>query len=318
MKITYAQNWKAYTLAQTSEGIRFDNLLRDLVNSVKEPEQRMGRPRLNLRETLFCAIQKVYSQLSSRRAHSLYKRAEVDEKIGHAPHFNAISKLLNREESTSILHKLITISAQPLKAVETDFAVDSSGFRTTTFGEYAEKKYALHRSHRWVKAHICIGVKTNVIVGVEITDEHSADSKQFEPLVQKIADGGFEVREVSADKAYSSKASYEAVRKVGGQAFIPFKTNATGKSRGSMLWKKMYLYFQLRQEEFMAHYNKRSNAETTFHMIKSKFGDKLKSKNPIAQRNELLCKVLSHNIVVLIHEMEELGVSPYFLKQRNL
>lgn len=48
--------------------------------------------------------------------------------------------------------------------------------------------------------------------------------------------------------------------------------------------------------------------EIAFCMIKSKFGDKLRSKNLIAQKNELLCKVIAHNIVVLIHEMHELWI----------
>ncbi|GBE17691.1 hypothetical protein BMS3Abin16_00279 [archaeon BMS3Abin16] len=47
-------------------------------------------------------------------------------------------------------------------------------------------------------------------------------------------------------------------------------------------------------------------------MMKMKFGDKLKSKNFIAQKNELLCKAIAHNIVVLIHEMHELGIKPDF------
>jgi len=42
--------------------------------------------------------------------------------------------------------------------------------------------------------------------------------------------------------------------------------------------------------------------------IKKKFGDGLKSKNYEAQVNELLCKCIAYNVVVLIHEMEELGV----------
>jgi hypothetical protein len=50
-------------------------------------------------------------------------------------------------------------------------------------------------------------------------------------------------------------------------------------------------------------------------MLKTKFGDKLKSKNFIAQKNELLCKAIAHNIVVLIHEMHELGIEPDFCTQ---
>ncbi|MFH1448061.1 MAG: hypothetical protein ABIG39_04300 [Candidatus Micrarchaeota archaeon] len=43
-----------------------------------------------------------------------------------------------------------------------------------------------------------------------------------------------------------------------------------------------------------------------------KFEDILKSKNPKAQENELLCKVIAHNIVVLIRGMHDLGVEPRF------
>jgi transposase len=62
----------------------------------------------------------------------------------------------------------------------------------------------------------------------------------------------------------------------------------------------------------MTHYHKRSNVETTFHMIKSKFGDALRSKTESAQINEALCKVLCHNIVVLISAMHELNLKPKF------
>ena len=75
----------------------------------------------------------------------------------------------------------------------------------------------------------------------------------------------------------------------------------------------MYHYFQYRRDEFLSHYHKRSNVETTFHMIKAKFGDSLRSKSETAMVNEALCKILCHNLVVLIHEMFELGIDPTFL-----
>ena len=62
----------------------------------------------------------------------------------------------------------------------------------------------------------------------------------------------------------------------------------------------------------MAHYHKRSNVESTFSMMKRKFGDSLRSKTDFAMVNEALCKILCHNLVVLIHEMYELGVEPVF------
>jgi hypothetical protein len=47
-------------------------------------------------------------------------------------------------------------------------------------------------------------------------------------------------------------------------------------------------------------------------MIKGKFGGSVRSKSPIAQVNEVLCKVLCHNICVLINSIYELGLEPTF------
>ncbi len=56
----------------------------------------------------------------------------------------------------------------------------------------------------------------------------------------------------------------------------------------------------------------RSNAESTFSMIKAKFGERLRSKTEVAQTNEVLLKVLCHNICCLIRPMRELGLEPTF------
>jgi len=49
-------------------------------------------------------------------------------------------------------------------------------------------------------------------------------------------------------------------------------------------------------------------------MIKSKFGEKLRSKNETAQINEALTKVLCHNLCVVIQSMYELNVTPEFCR----
>ena len=313
-KITYSQNWKAYNRAQTSEIKMFDRLLRGLVEYVEEPirEPTKGRKPLSRRDALFCAIQKVYSQLSQRRAHTLYRAARSREHISKPPHFNAIGKILNQEEITPPLQELLTLSALPLKPMETTFAPDSSGFRTSSFEQYPAYKYGTERVHRWLKAHILVGTKTNVIASARVTEGEANDSPFFKPLVMDAYNGGFEIKEIPADKGYLGRENYNLATEIGATAYIPFKVDSTDKFRGSSTWWKMYHYFQLNRDEFMEHYHQRSNVETAFMMIKTKFGDKLKSKNFTAQKNELLCKLIAHNIVVLIHEMEELGVKADF------
>jgi transposase len=315
--LTYAQAWDAYNAAQQTEIKLFDELLKDLVQAISEPEpQTMGRPRLSLQETLFCAIQKVYSQLSSRRAYSLFQNATDKGQISHPLNFNAPSNLFKTPEMTPILHKLIALSALPVAGLETDFAVDSTGFRTTTFSAYSGAKYGQTKEHHWLKAHLCTGIKTNIVAAISITDENGADSPQFGPLVKQTAQG-FTIDEISADLAYSSRANLQTVENVGGKAYIPFKKNATGRAGGSTIWKKMYHYFQLNREEFMEHYHKRSNIEATNAAIKRKFGETLKSKNPVAQVNELLAKIVAYNLTVVIHEMYENGINPDFLQIKS-
>jgi hypothetical protein len=55
--------------------------------------------------------------------------------------------------------------------------------------------------------------------------------------------------------------------------------------------------------------------ETTFHMIKAKFGQRLRSKTLIAQTNEALCKVLWHNLCIVIQCQHELDIETNFINE---
>ena len=131
-------------------------------------------------------------------------------------------------------------------------------------------------------------------------------------MAQTTKDNGFEIKEISADKAYSSRNNLSYVESIGGTAYIPFKSNSRAKPKGSRIWNKMYHYFNMNKDDFMLHYHKRSNVEATFASIKRKLGDTLKSKNSTSQINELLCKIIAYNITVLIQEMYELGININF------
>lgn len=210
-----------------------------------------------------------------------------------------------------ILTRLVHRSALPLRAVETSFAIDSSGFGSNRFETWYDHRYGGKETRRvvWVKCHLASGTKTNIVTAVRILDGASGDSPQFVPLVKETADG-FTIGEVSADKAYGSYANFEEVANHGGEAFIAFKSGTTAEGGGE--FARMYHYFQFRQEEFLQHYHKRSNVESTFSMIKRKFGPDVRPKTDAAMKNELLAKLVSHNICVLIQEQHELGIEPVF------
>lgn len=62
------------------------------------------------------------------------------------------------------------------------------------------------------------------------------------------------------------------------------------------------------RKEFMQAYGLRSNVETTFHMIKARFGSRVRSRTMPAQENEILCKVLLHNLVCAAKAYFEHGI----------
>jgi transposase len=126
----------------------------------------------------------------------------------------------------------------------------------------------------------------------------------------------FEMEEVSADKAYLSKANLQTAIDNNAVPYIAWKSNSKATNKeGNHLWNKLFHYYALNQEKFLEHYHRRSNVETTFSMIKAKFGGSLRSKTRTAQINEALCKILAHNICVLNQSMFELGVKPGFYKE---
>ena len=312
-KTTYRQNWPAYNAAQAVEKDRLQVLLADLLRGVAEPERKgSGRKPHTVRDSIFAMVFKVYSTFSSRRFSSDLREAHERGYLFRTVPGLKVPQFLEDETFTPILMQLVHASSLPLRAVETDFAIDSSGFGSCRFERWIDEKYGTPRKQAiWVKCHIACGVKTNIVTAVRILDKDAADSPQFTPLVKETADG-FVIGEVSADKAYGSLANFEAVAACGGKGFIAFKDNATGAVGGH--FEKAFHYFSFKREEYLQHYHKRSNVESTFSMVKRKFGDAVRSKTDVAMVNEVLCKLLCHNLCCLIQEEHELGIDPVFWK----
>ncbi|MFY9717360.1 MAG: transposase [Thermoplasmata archaeon] len=307
--------------------VLFDPLLWNLLDIVPEPPRpvgAMGRTPIPLRTQLLMAVKKVHLGESTRRAQGLLRVVYGSGTgcIGKVPNYAVPSRLFNRPDAGGLLLDLIRSSAQPLRELEDDatVAVDSSGFCTTCMGSYCTEKHDPGRKHRWVKAHVIIGVKAHVVLDVIVTDENGADCPQFAKLLAGVKSAGFTPEIVVADKAYLSHENFRLVDEFGATAYIPFKVNSISNEvrriRGVKTppaWDRAYHLFQANREQFAAKYHQRSNVEATFSAIKRKLGESLLSKNPLARFNELLAKILAYNIGVIVHEIHEHGIDPAFV-----
>ncbi|MBA4067554.1 MAG: transposase [Isosphaera sp.] len=305
---TYRQPWKAYNAAQTREKELFLVLLADLCRGIGwTPREGRGRPRLPYPDAIFAAVYKVYSTVSGRRFMTDLRDAREAGHVDAAPHYNSVFRVLEDPNVTQTLRGLVIRSSLPLRTVETTFAADSTGFSTSKFARWFDAKYGVERTrHEWVKCHVMTGTRTNVVTAVEVSD--AGDSPVFKQLVATTGQN-FTLAEVSADKAYSSYANLELVDEVGGTPFVAFKDNARGENRPGV-WERMHAHFVLNRDDYLRHYHRRSNVESTFSMVKRKFGDAVRSKTEVAIKNEVLAKIVCHNLVVVVHEMHELGIDP--------
>lgn len=312
-RATYSQPWRAYNLAQHTEKKRLEELLFDLARDATEPPLNGGRTPTSIADVVFACCFKVYSTFSSRRFACDLNDAHERGYLSKPMHPNKVNTHMERDDLTPILRELIVRSSLPLRAVETDFAGDSSGFSTSRFVRWYDEKYGSEKSGReWVKVHIMTGVKTNVVTAIEILDKHAGDCPQL-PGLLNTTEENFKVKEVSLDKAYLSHDNLAAIDGAGAVPYVPFKSNNVAGEAGG-LWERMFHYFQFRREEFLKHYHKRSNVESTFSMVKAKFRDHVRSKTDVAMKNEVLCKFLCHNICCVIMEQCVLGIEPVFWK----
>src|SRR5205807_560181 len=205
--------------------------------------------------------------VSGRRFATDLREAQAKGYLTRLPHYNSVFRYLESEALTPYLYELIATSALPLKSIESDFAVDSSGFSTGQFMRWLDVKYGKEEDRRmWIKVHLICGVKTNIVTSVEISDGYANDHNFYKPLLETTAGNGFQMAEVSADKAYLSGENLLTTLRHEAIPYIPFKSNSKPSSLStygakSTLWDRMFHFYMQHREEFNTHYHKRSNVE---------------------------------------------------------
>jgi len=316
-RISYPQDWHNYNQYQTSEKLTFYKILNESVDSlvIDEKVGQRGRPFHLARDIIKCCCVKIFCGFSSRRTISELK---LFQKLGYlrkVPSYNSLIDYFNNPEMEKCLTILYRMLALPLKNIEKKFSIDATGFSTSVKTDWVAVRFGKETCNwrDWKKLHIVCGVNSNIIVSASITKGYAHDSPEFNGLVTETSKN-FKIDELSGDPAYLSKKNVDLVYKLGGIPYILPKSNTTGKPWINPNWKRMIKFWKEHKEEFLKHYHLRSNVESTFSMMKRKFSDHLRSKKDQAQRNELLCIIICHNLSVLVSGIFELGIDLNFEK----
>lgn len=316
VQTTTDRNWSMYNMAQTSEKLLFMRILNDAVNSmdIKYAYKGNGRPSIGIEDMIKCCCIKVFNGFSQRRTIPDLTMARGLNYIMDVPHFNSISNYFAMEEMTSHLERLYKVLAMPFVTLEDYFAIDSTGFgryNTSWLRIRADRK----KWRSFNKLHIITGVRTNIVTSAKITEANEHDSTQFSHLLRDTCKY-FRVKEISADKGYLAVYNVNEAKKMGAVPYIMPKKNTKLYSKKRWVdgeaWDRMVTMWRHNEEEFRRHYHRRSNVESTFSAMKRKFLPYVRSKKPIAQKNEILAKVCCHNASVLVNGIFELGMRAEF------
>ena len=222
----------------------------------------------------------------------------------------SVTRANDRAKVTEAVRKVLDEN-KPVALAGDDFqlALEREQWRETwRVGELSAIEFhvlALHRVKTFAKAERLDNEATDKLVKLA--------EQQWERISKGAKSDGATKRmfgERLRSKGDLSEDNIEIAFEAGAEPFIPFKVDST--EHGDGLWDKMFHYYQTRREEFLQHYHKRSHVEATFNIIKAKFRDHVRSRSDTAMKNEVLCKVLCHNICCVIQSHCELGIEPVF------
>lgn len=313
------RDWSVYNTARQNQYSLFIHLITDLTDYIDDPQDTggRGRPRTPLSTIIQYAVLREYTKADLRKVEGLLDVLNDAGLIETSCNYTTVSRRMQEVETIQALQHLIHVSSLPFANLETVFAADATGLPMHKYDRYFTMKYGGEEKERqWKKLHLMVGVESTIATAARVTDGHSHESPVFTTLLD---DTGklFQIEEVLADKAYSSRENLDAVDEYGGTPYIPFQRNVTGNAGGSYTWMRMYQMFQENTQKFRRHYHKRSNVESAFGSIKARFDHDLDARNETSLQAEALCKVLCHNICVIIDAMYELGLDPGFSVEKT-
>jgi transposase len=306
IKIIYSQDWPKYDQACRKEKLMFLRIIKGAVEelNLKYRYTGNGRPPAFYGDIVKSLLIKSYHNYSSWRTESELKICKAMGILDNYPKRATINKYMKDSKVSAMLQDILKMIAEPLATIETDFAVDATGFsksygnstwkriRHTPAEEIQRKDYA--------KLHIVTGVKTNIICSALITKGTAHESPFFKTLLVDTAKT-FKPQNVSADAGYLSRDNVKFVRNtLKAKPWIMPKKNTSAFTKGRMTpWNAMFYIFKQHQDVFAEFYHKRSNVESTFSSLKRKFGDFCRCKQENTQTNEILCKLVCYNACIL-------------------
>lgn len=265
-----------------------------------------GRPWTPLYPQVYQAIVRVAQRQNLRATEGAMNSLEHRHHNPYGPvSRTTLARFLSNPESTEILEKLLALTTWPARSYETIVHPDGTGLTEQHFTAYFEEKYkkkAERRQHSWNFAIILWTYRYTMIAAIHSKQGPFGEAPWLLPLLER-AGLTLDLRELGGDKAYVANYIFEYARQKDIDVQIKLKRNANPvrSSVKNKAFKRVVEEARLDPEGYRAKSNRRSNAESGNHAFKAYLGDQVYSKNPVSQRNEVLCMAIAYNLARLVY-----------------
>jgi transposase len=168
--------------------------------------------------------------------------------------------------------------------------IDSTGLEVFGAGQWLEAKHGAKSRRTWRKLHLAVDADSGMIVAQVLTDQHTDDPSQVEPLLDQIDE---EICKVMADGAYDGAPTYQTIAQYGDDIEVvipPRRTAVPGTDLNSQNQRDRHLDMVNTQGRLAwqtaTGYGQRALVETTMGRYKSLVGPRLRARGFDAQQTE--------------------------------
>ena len=231
--------------------------------------------------------------------------------LSTVPHFTTLQKASNRLLTYRLVDKLLESTVKilrPNKKIKLA-AVDSTGLEARHISKYFVRRkrvkqfetYEETYYRRWPKLAVVCDCSNHMVLSILTTRGPGVDINQFEKILTPAAQK-YVIDHILADAGYDSESNHRfAQDRLHIKSTIPPKHGRPTLDSKPLKGK----YRELMRTRFdRKTYGQRWQVETVMSMIKRNQGDYLRSKTYWSQNREMVLRVLTHNIGIILFVKE--------------
>lgn len=271
----------------------------------------MGRPPADPRAIAICLLIRAIFRLSYRSVYSLLAGCrEYREicRIEHLPGYNTVQEHV-KDVREGYLNKLIKQTSSAIMGVQQrntcSSACDGTGLATKKYERWLSVRNSKGRKKkkRFVKlhAHVTTDKEMPFFLSARVTKGYKSDSKQLKRLMSRKS-REIALENVTLDKAFLSRKNAQLIANQGANPVIKLKKNTSSAlSKGYPAWNGMVHEAWENKDAYEDKYHRRVVIEGIFGAFKHRFTSQVASKIRHNQNVEVLCRVVSWNILALAY-----------------